>query len=194
MGKKYEFTGETKEFFGKTLHQIRALVDIGEDVKAGDLGGWIENEENLSQEDHAWVFGNARVFDNAWVFGNAWVSGDAKVSGDARVFDNARVFGDAKVSGDARVFGDALVFDNAWVFGKYDHIIIGPMGSRNGYTSFCRAKDGSTIVACGCFRGNIDEFDAAVKKTHGDNEHGKAYMAAIQFVKSVINTEAVKDD
>lgn len=44
--KKYELTGETKEIGGKILHRIRALIDIPEhDVKAGDLGGWIEAEK-----------------------------------------------------------------------------------------------------------------------------------------------------
>ena len=48
--KKYELTGETKEIGGVTLHRIRALIDIPEHyVKAGDLGGWIEAERNLSQ-------------------------------------------------------------------------------------------------------------------------------------------------
>lgn len=44
--KKYEFTGEVKLWFGRTLHQIRACVSFGE-VKAGEVGGWIEKEENL---------------------------------------------------------------------------------------------------------------------------------------------------
>lgn len=70
--KKYELTGETKEIDGKILHRIRALIDIPEhDVKAGDLGGWIEAERNLSQNGEAWVTGSARVIGNAWVSGNA---------------------------------------------------------------------------------------------------------------------------
>lgn len=60
--KKYELTGETKEIGGVTLHRIRALIDIPEhDVKAGDLGGWIEAERNLSQNGEAWVTGKAWV-------------------------------------------------------------------------------------------------------------------------------------
>ena len=51
--KKYEFTGETKQWLGRTLHRIRAVADFklagGIKVKAGELGGWIEEEENLSQ-------------------------------------------------------------------------------------------------------------------------------------------------
>ena len=38
--KKYELTDETKEFDGKILYRIRALIDFGL-VKAGDFGGWI---------------------------------------------------------------------------------------------------------------------------------------------------------
>ena len=62
--KKYEFTKETQEFFGHTLHRIVATRNFG-DVKAGDLGGWIETEDNLSHDRFCWVY------DNAWVFGKA---------------------------------------------------------------------------------------------------------------------------
>ena len=49
MEKKYELTDKTKVYDGCTLHRIRALKDFG-DVKAGDLGGWIESEKNLLRE------------------------------------------------------------------------------------------------------------------------------------------------
>lgn len=80
--KKYEFTGETKEirllFRTATLHRIRATVAFGI-VEVGDLGGWIEKEENLSHEGKAWVCGDAEV------------CGDAKVCGDAEVFSASHV-------------------------------------------------------------------------------------------------------
>ncbi len=72
--KKYEFTGETKEFCGGTLKQIRALVTIAGVVTAGDCGGWIESEKNLAQ-----------------VYGNAWVSGNARVSGNNALFWASKV-------------------------------------------------------------------------------------------------------
>lgn len=54
--KKYEFTGETKrvELWNRTatLHRIKATVEFGF-VKVGELGGWIEKEENLSHEGKA---------------------------------------------------------------------------------------------------------------------------------------------
>ena len=80
--KKFEFTGETKTisllFRIATLHRIRAVAEFGL-VKVGDLGGWIEKEENLSHDGKAWVWGNAEVCGDAKVWGNAEVCGDAKV-------------------------------------------------------------------------------------------------------------------
>ena len=58
--KKYRFTGETMEYNGIILHRIQALVDFLE-VKAGDLGGWIEKEENLSQEGECWVYDESKA-------------------------------------------------------------------------------------------------------------------------------------
>mgnify|MGYP000626886264 FL=1 len=119
--KKYELTTNTKMCFGRKLYQIKVLKDFG-DVKAGDLGGYIEKEENLSQDGIAWVFGNAyvygnaRVYDDAYVYGNTLISGNAQVFGNAYVYDNAQVFGNACVFGDAKVFGNACVYDNAEVF------------------------------------------------------------------------------
>ena len=94
---KYEFTGETKIVSGRTINQIRALKDVRPGVSVGDLGGWLESEETLSQLGTAWVSGTACVFGNARVFGNALVSGDALVSGTAWVSGDALVFGDARV-------------------------------------------------------------------------------------------------
>ena len=59
---KFEFTGETKVVFGVTLNRIRAVTTIAAiGVAAGDVGGWIEREENLSAYGNAWVSGDARV-------------------------------------------------------------------------------------------------------------------------------------
>lgn len=46
--KKYELTSESVCFSGYTLYRIKALKSF-EDVKEGDLGGFIESENNLSQ-------------------------------------------------------------------------------------------------------------------------------------------------
>ncbi len=72
---------------GRTLKRIRALVAIGSLVAAGELGGYIESEDNLSQVyGDAWVSGNARVYGDAWVYGNAQVYGDARVEQRRDIF------------------------------------------------------------------------------------------------------------
>jgi hypothetical protein len=81
--KKFEFTDEfITDTFGNNLFRIKALVDFGT-IRAGELGGFAEKEENLSNNDNAWVYGDAQVSGNAQVSGDARVSGDAWVSGNA---------------------------------------------------------------------------------------------------------------
>ena len=58
--KKFELTMDSIKENGTALYRIKALIDFV-DVKAGDLGGYVEKEENLSQSGNSWVYGNAHV-------------------------------------------------------------------------------------------------------------------------------------
>lgn len=59
--KKYELlTNDTINLAGRTLYRIKALRDFG-NVKKGDLGGYVEKEENLSHNGSAWVYGAAEL-------------------------------------------------------------------------------------------------------------------------------------
>lgn len=100
--KKYGFTGETMEYNGIILHRIQALVDFFE-VKAGDLGGWIEKEENLSQEGECWVYDESKAI------------GDTKISGIVFVSDNSVII-DSEISGHAIVV-ESKVTSNSIVTG-----------------------------------------------------------------------------
>lgn len=63
--KKFELTAEfVTNVFGKKLFRIKALVAFG-NVEKGELGGFIEKEDNLSHDGDAWVYGNAQVSDDA---------------------------------------------------------------------------------------------------------------------------------
>ena len=114
--KKYELTNETIEVEGYVLHRIKALIDFG-DVKAGDLGGFIEDESNLSHEANCWVYDNAMVYQDAKVQGYAEVHGHAKVYGNAYIgawsliSEFGSVYGNAKLYG-SHVYGHAKVYDN----------------------------------------------------------------------------------
>ena len=184
--KKYELTGEFIEHqSGKKLYRIRALVSFGV-VAAGQLGGFVESENNLDQSlsGNAWVSGNARVS------GNAWVSGNARVYGDAWVYGDARVYGDAWVSGDAWVYGDAQVSGNAWV---RSYAVISErkmifwasnVGSEYGTLTVFNGKDG-LIVTRGCFTGTVDEFLSKSAEVHDDKTKNE-YKLLIEVAKSRI--------
>jgi len=119
---KFSLTKNTKVWCGTTLYQIKAEMSFGNVVK-GELGGYIEKKENLSEEGNAWVSGNAQVY------GDAWVSGDARVSG------NAQVYGDAWVSGDAWVYGK-LSLTLGYFFGykeKKEDLKCFSLGDDNSY-------------------------------------------------------------
>lgn len=137
---KYKLTDIKIEVFGRTLFRIEALESFG-NVKKGELGGYVENQDNLSQDGNAWVYGDAEVYGNAWVYGNA------------------------------------------------DYLLIGPIGSRKGFTTFFKTKDNEIYVKCGCFRGDIKEFTNKVEQTHKDNCYAKEYKLAIELAKLHIGGE-----
>ena len=221
--KKFELTTESiTNVAGKKLFRIKALIDF-EDVKAGELGGYVEKEGNVSQDGNAWVYGNAwvsgdarvygnaRVSGDAWVYGDARVYGNARVSGDARVYDNAWVYGDARVcgnawvSGNARVSGDARVCGNAWVSGNArvsgdarvcgnaDYTLIQGFGTEFRCTTFYRGKNKKIMVNCGCFHGDLEEFKKQVKETR-NGKVAKEYLMIADLMEYHFASEDSDDE
>ena len=89
------------------LHRVRALRDIGKDVKAGDLGGFVEHEGNLSFEPG----------DDAWVCDEAIAAGDSVVEKGSVLRGRAVACGSACVSHGSVLFGDARAEDDAYLRG-----------------------------------------------------------------------------
>ena len=119
MSKKYELIPSDRE----GLYRVKALRDFN-DVKKGDIGGYVEGEKTLSQLGDCWIYDNAIVSDNAQVCNNARVYDNAKVYGNAEVCDNVQIFDNAfvldnvQVWDNARVCGKAIVCDNARIRGN----------------------------------------------------------------------------
>lgn len=136
-----DFEGNMLNMFGK-LKRVKAKYDIPNpyrEVKKGELGGFVESEDNLTQAGTSWVFDNARVYDNAIV------SHDATVCGSASVLDDAMIANLAHVGGNATVCEDAVIKDNGTVLG---HAVVGG-GSRVCHHSVVEDDahvDGVTIV------------------------------------------------
>lgn len=108
---KYTLRGDlTKNIDGRTLYRIEALKDFS-DVKKGDLGGFVESFENLSQEGVCWVYDNACVYENARVYG------DALIYAYAKIYESAEIYQDALISGNAQIFGMAEIHGHASIYG-----------------------------------------------------------------------------
>ena len=107
--KKYEFTGETKvNDDGVTLHRIRALRDTWY-CKKGDLGGWIEKEENLSHAGQSWIKDESEAYGNAQVYGNALVSSNSRILNNAQIYGNALLGYNSVARGSAQIYGFAIL-------------------------------------------------------------------------------------
>ena len=166
--KKYELVkNDSIVYYGRTLYRIRALKDFWTSpvqmVSEGDLGGYIESENNLSQEGYCWIFDEAKVYDNAKVLDDAVIYGKAKicdysqvyesaiVSDSAFIWGHAKIYGYAKIYGNASVNDDAQIYDNAQVHGEA--VICGKAKIRNYaqiYDSACVSDEaevcGSSLV------------------------------------------------
>lgn len=133
--KKYKLVKEdTIEVDGRTLYRIKSLKRFN-DVFVGDLGGYVESEQNLSHEYNCWIYNNSmvydkakitynamvrgyncRVYESAWIYGNATIYDSVEVSGDAEVYDWARIYNNVKIFGNAKVCDDAIIEDNAKIY------------------------------------------------------------------------------
>ena len=197
MEKKYELIKtDTICAYGRTLFRVRYLCDIENIVAAGDIGGYIEGEYNLSQQGNsvvlgdAEVYGNAKVCGDAKVYGNAKVCGDAMVFGNAKVYGNAKVFGDAEVYGNAKVCGDAEVYGNAEVCGDAkvqstrDYIVFKNFWSSGRHFTWTRSDNKWTV---GCFYGTGEEL---IAKAYKDSQmKGREYERVVRYVESILEDE-----
>jgi hypothetical protein len=63
------------------------------------------------------------------------------------------------------------------------YIQVACIGSRKGMTTYCFEDD---IVWCGCWQGNLKDFENQVKETHKENKQFLAeYLGFIKYVKGL---------
>lgn len=133
--KKYEITDIAHEEY-PFLHRVRALRDVGLDVKAGDLGGFVERERNLSQENNAWIYddaiaaGSAIVDQDSQLRDWAVACESAYISQGSVMTQNARAEGFAFLRG-ANLSENALASSHAMVLNDQDHPEWSPHVSGN---------------------------------------------------------------
>ena len=141
MDKKYEILKDDYRLIGDTkIYRIRLLVDgVVPLARKGDLGGFVQSENNLDQEGTCWLYNNAIAMERANV------SQNAKLYDDAIIFDNARARGNAQMGDYSRVFGYATIEGECCIEGnasvKGESVV-------KGETSLCNYStvSGSAIV------------------------------------------------
>ena len=69
----------------------------------------------------------------------------------------------------------------AKLVGERPILQISPIGSRSDYLIAFLTDKGVKIKTV-CFEGTIDEFRSKIAATHGDNKHGKEYIAALAMI------------
>lgn len=206
----YILTDETKTVDGVVLYRIRATRDLPRhDVKAGDLGGWVEGTHNLlpslpDQRFDPWIADEAIVMGQAVVRGHAIVAHEAIVEGHADIYERARVDGRARVKGSVRVLGDAhitqkaVLHDNVRVEGHavvggyatilgsitiQDHVII------RGATTL--SNNVSTIQGRALIESSLDIMSLTIEAHHVDyatltkTRAGTPYVHAFDFKGSL---------
>jgi hypothetical protein len=133
MNLKYEITDQTRQTKnGRMLYRIRALRDFdvlftenGDwlcAVKKGELGGWVEHANNLSQKGTCWVANDAAVYENGCFSGDGRLYDEATICNNAKVCGgdiggHASIFGDARISGRVQIGGYSCVCGTAGIRG-----------------------------------------------------------------------------
>lgn len=119
---KYKIDYEDKiEYKGRILYRIVALRDFS-DVKAGDRGGYVQSEKNLSQHGDCWIYDEAmamdssRVEENAKMYDKTEILINASMRGNSQIHDKAQMLGDTMITHDARMWGEAVIFGNARLY------------------------------------------------------------------------------
>lgn len=187
MEKKFKLSEVSLRCEGKVLRRIIALMDIPKyNVKKGDLGGYVEKEENLSQVGICWISNDAKVYGNAKVVENSLVCENAKVKDNAMIRHYAKVSGNAVISGNAVLCEESWVFENAkvsnitqifgkaWIFGKAEiggNVAIGDdacvFGNAKLYHGIVRSnaliKNDKNFIYINAFNHNLTFFTTANK-------------------------------
>ena len=168
MDKKYELD---KEYYkcidGHTLYRVRSLKDFG-DIRANCVGGYVESEENLSQEGNCWVYneamiwGNARVCYNAKIWANAAIYGDAKIYGNVEIMDNAKIYGNAEICGNIIIACPALIK-------SCDDLIVFSIGTPPSAEHLIAYKTTDDVVCCTTDGYNIGTLSELNKRVNTQN-------------------------
>ena len=113
--RKYEILMDeenTIEYEGHILHRIKALKDF-EDVEKGDLGGYVENKNNLSQDGNCWIYNDAKAMDNSRIYDNSIIRGNSIICDNSRMYDSSEIYGNSRMYNNSVMCGNSAMYGNS---------------------------------------------------------------------------------
>ena len=213
--KKYEILMDEKntiEWKGHTLHRIRALRDFG-DIRKGDIGGFVENENNLSHKGNCWIYDDAKAMDNSIMYDNSRICDKSELHDDSEMYnytrmydyselhnnsimndnsemhDISKMYGNSIMYDDSEMYGDSELNNKAKLYGKLISKVDDFIEIQNpqGRLVTCVRKGDKVLYNVGC-QGEIDEetFRWRIENEDGgleENPHRKYYYKIIEMAK-----------
>src|SRR4030042_2678949 len=117
------------------------------------------------------------------------VAVSASIGDEAYIGDRASIGDGASIGNRAFIANGAFIGEGASIEANDKYLCIGPIGSRRAMLTVVAKPDNTMMFYTGCFRGNLEEFEAAITSSHADNEYGNAYHAAITCCKQLLQKE-----
>ena len=213
--KKYEILMDKKntiEWKGHTLHRIKALRDFG-DIRKGDIGGYVENENNLSHKGNCWIYDDAKVMDDSIMYDYSRICDKSELHDDSRMYNYSKMYDyselhnnsimndDSEMHDNSKMYGNSIMYDYSEMhgdselnnqvklygklFSKVDEFI--EIQNPNGRLVTCIRKGDKVLYNVGC-QGEIDEetFRWRIENEDGGLEkhpYRKEYYKIIEMAK-----------
>lgn len=150
---------------GKKLTRIKAVRDFGH-VRAGTVGGFIEDTKNLSQSGLCWIggdavaYGDAHVTDDALLDGFAMICDRVSLTGASHVGGSARLMEQVFVAGHAQILNATCLAGCATVLGDA-RLLCQPFYSRSGKTVLPNLCDNVRVSGYALLEGRVSLRDEA---------------------------------
>lgn len=157
------------------LYRIQALKTFTKPggynpvVHVGELGGYVEAEDNLSQDGNCWLFDKAKVkdggkvlddaivYDKSLISKNSIIRGRSVIGGHCFV-TNQSVIIDSRLEGNVTVTGYSIIHSGSYLYGdiKVDKSDIGCLVNLSGRISVNKSRITAPLELCGDYELNFD--------------------------------------
>ena len=143
MKKHFKLTEETIQWQGHTLHRIQATRNSYW-AKAGELGGFVESEDNLRGE--AWVADESKVWGGACLLDRSLTRDNAQVFDKCTLMEMVRVEGNSRIHSYETVVRGAANIYSGVIEDSKDYIVFQGFYEGGPLTAYRDTNDVPTLT------------------------------------------------